>query len=166
MLLAIVGRWQPSQPGRDWIGIGVGLAATLAVIALYTAAVWRLSLVLEALFYRPRMLGERGESDRMNKWISGKWLVDKTNAMQRRVIHYWLTIIWFTVGSVLWIILRNDLWFVGFMSLYAIWITHLAGWAAETPVQSEQANSDTAASPAHDDVSAIGAPLPEQAQSQ
>ena len=23
------------------------------------------------------------------------------------------------------------------MSLYAIWITHLAGWAAETPVESE-----------------------------
>jgi hypothetical protein len=24
------------------------------------------------------------------------------------------------------------------MSLYAIWITHLAGWAAETPVESEE----------------------------
>jgi hypothetical protein len=23
------------------------------------------------------------------------------------------------------------------MSLYAIWITHLAGWAAETPVEEE-----------------------------
>ena len=32
---------------------------------------------------------------------------------------------------------RNELWFVGFMSLYAIWITHLAGWAAETPVEHE-----------------------------
>ena len=37
----------------------------------------------------------------------------------------------------LWIALRNELWFVGFMSLYAIWVTHLAGWAAETPVESE-----------------------------
>lgn len=36
-----------------------------------------------------------------------------------------------------WIILREALWFVGFMSLYAIWITHLAGWAAETPVEHE-----------------------------
>ena len=26
---------------------------------------------------------------------------------------------------------------VGFMSLYAIWITHLAGWDAETPVEKE-----------------------------
>ena len=52
-------------------------------------------------------------------------------------MHYWLTIVWFTLGLGLWIVLRNDLWFVGFMSLYAIWITHLAGWAAETPVESE-----------------------------
>ena len=37
----------------------------------------------------------------------------------------------------LWVILRDVLWFVGFMSLYAIWITHLAGWAAETPVEEE-----------------------------
>ena len=42
-----------------------------------------------------------------------------------------------STGDVLWIVLRHDLWFVGFMSLYAIWITHLAGWAAETPVESE-----------------------------
>jgi hypothetical protein len=31
--------------------------------------------------------------------------------------------LWFTAGLVLWLILRNDLWFVGSMSLYAIWIT-------------------------------------------
>ena len=24
------------------------------------------------------------------------------------------------------------------MSLYAVWITHLAGWAAETPVEHEE----------------------------
>ena len=35
------------------------------------------------------------------------------------------------------IILRDALWFVGFMSLYAIWVTHIAGWAAETPVEPE-----------------------------
>ena len=54
-----------------------------------------------------------------------------------RVIHYWATILWLTVGVVVWIILRDALWFVGFMSLYAIWVTHLAGWAAETPVEAE-----------------------------
>ena len=53
------------------------------------------------------------------------------------MIHYWLTLLWLTVGLVLWLILREALWFVGFMSLYAIWITHLAGWAAETPVEPE-----------------------------
>jgi hypothetical protein len=69
--------------------------------------------------------------------LTGEWVIDRTNAKQRRIMHYWLTIAWFTFGTILWIFLRNDLWFVGFMSLYAIWITHLAGWAAETPVEEE-----------------------------
>lgn len=73
----------------------------------------------------------------MGKLVTGEWIVDRTSARQRRILHYWLTLLWFTVGLVLWIVLRNDLWFVGFMSLYAIWVTHLAGWAAETPVESE-----------------------------
>jgi hypothetical protein len=69
--------------------------------------------------------------------LTDEWVVHRTNAKQRRVVHYWFSILWFTVGLALWIALRNDLWFVGFMSLYAIWITHLAGWAAETPVEPE-----------------------------
>ena len=73
------------------------------------------------------------------KLLTGEWVCDHTTAQQRRVVHYWLTIIWFTVGLVVWIILRDALWFVGFMSLYAIWITHLAGWAAETPVETAEA---------------------------
>ena len=73
----------------------------------------------------------------MRKWLTGEWLVDKTTAHRRRIIHYWATILWLTVGTVAWFVLRNVLWFVGFMSLYAIWITHIAGWAAETPVESE-----------------------------
>ena len=74
----------------------------------------------------------------MNRLLTGEWVVDKTSAKQRRVIDYWATVLWFTVGLVVWVILRNALWFVGFMSLYAIWVTHLAGWAAETPVESEE----------------------------
>jgi hypothetical protein len=74
----------------------------------------------------------------LNKWVSGEWVVHYTTAKQRRLLHYWFTIIWFTVGLAVWIILRNELWFVGFMSLYAIWVTHLAGWAAETPVEPEE----------------------------
>jgi len=69
--------------------------------------------------------------------LTGEWVVHRTNARQRRIIHYWMTILWLTVGLALWIVLRQALWFVGFMSLYAIWITHLAGWAAETPVEAE-----------------------------
>lgn len=79
----------------------------------------------------------------MNRLLTGEWVIDKSSAKQRRVIHYWATVLWFTVGFVVWVILRNALWFVGFMSLYAIWVTHLAGWAAETPVESEE-EADTA----------------------
>lgn len=79
----------------------------------------------------------------MNKLITGEWVVDRTTARQRRVIHYWATLLWLTVGLVAWGLLRNALWFVGFMSLYAIWITHLAGWAAETPVEPEADGATT-----------------------
>jgi hypothetical protein len=71
------------------------------------------------------------------KFLTGEWVCDHTTAQQRRVVHYWLTILWFTVGLAIWIVLRDALWFVGFMSLYAIWVTHLAGWSAETPVEDE-----------------------------
>jgi len=64
-------------------------------------------------------------------------VIHHSSARQRRVIHYWLTIVWLTAGFAMWVVLRHALWFVGFMSLYAIWITHLAGWAAETPVEEE-----------------------------
>ena len=74
--------------------------------------------------------------------LTGEWVIDRTNAQQRRIVHYWLTIFWVTFGLFLWIVLRSALWFVGFMSLYAIWITHLAGWAAETPVEGEDSPDD------------------------
>ena len=32
--------------------------------------------------------------------------------------------------TIVWIVERDALWFVGFVSLYAIWRFHLAGWAA------------------------------------
>lgn len=78
--------------------------------------------------------------------VTGEWIIDLTTARQRRIIHYWLTITWFTIGFAVWVAVRESLWFVGFMSLYAIWITHLAGWAAETPVEPEELpNEDGAA---------------------
>lgn len=73
----------------------------------------------------------------MNRWVSGEWAIERTNALQRRTLHYWATTTWIIVGGPAWFLLRDALWFVGAMSLYAIWVTHLAGWAAETPVESE-----------------------------
>ena len=81
----------------------------------------------------------------MNKWLTGEWFIERTSARRRRVLHYWATILWLTVGLVAWIILRDALWFVGFMSLYAIWVTHIAGWAAETPVEAETADAQQGA---------------------
>jgi hypothetical protein len=73
------------------------------------------------------------------------WLIDypdqlarRTTAKQRRAMHFWLTAAWICGGSVLWLYLRSALWFVGFMSLYAIWVSHLAGWSAETPAEVEK----------------------------
>ncbi len=84
----------------------------------------------------------RPSSKRWTSVLTGEWLIHHTDAKQRRVIHYWLTIGWLTVGLATWIVLRQALWCVGFMSLYAIWITHLAGWAAETPVEAELKEGD------------------------
>ena len=86
--------------------------------------------VARARFRRLRRFG-------WGKLLTGEWVVDLSTARQRRIIHYWLTIAWLTIGLVVWLVLQHALWFVGFMSLYAIWITHMAGWAAETPVENE-----------------------------
>ena len=91
----------------------------------------------------------------MHKWLTGEWFIEHTSARRRRVIHYWATILWLTVGLVAWIALRNVLWFVGFMSLYAIWITHLAGWAAETPVEAEADEQEEAEASGHEMVGAV-----------
>ena len=67
----------------------------------------------------------------------GEWLVTHTTAEQRRRLNYRLFVFWLTIGTLIWLWLRSELWFVGFMSLYAIWFTHFSGWSAETPVETE-----------------------------
>jgi len=67
----------------------------------------------------------------------GEWAVQHTTAKQRRRLNYRLLIIWLTLGTLIWLWLRSAIWFVGFMSLYAIWFTHFSGWSAETPVEHE-----------------------------
>jgi hypothetical protein len=82
----------------------------------------------------------------MSRWLTGEWVVDRTHAEQRRTIHYWLTVLWMTVGSIVWIVLSDALWFVGLMSLYAIWVSHLTGWAVETSVEPEDQERGTSRS--------------------
>ena len=41
-------------------------------------------------------------SENISAWralATGEWIIRRTNAKQRRMMHYWLTIVWFTVGS-------------------------------------------------------------------
>lgn len=68
-----------------------------------------------------------------------EFIVDKSTAKLRREFHFWFLVFWVVPGTILWFVLKDALWFVGFMSLYAIWISHLTGWAAETPVEDENA---------------------------
>ncbi len=35
--------------GRDWAGIGIGLAAAFAVIAIYVVGIWAVVVLVEAL---------------------------------------------------------------------------------------------------------------------
>lgn len=65
-------------------------------------------------------------------------LAHRTSARTRRAINFWLMVIWIGPGTVLWYLLRDALWFVGFMSVYAIWTGHLGAVAAETPVEGER----------------------------
>lgn len=75
---------------------------------------------------------------------SGTWLsrlpehfAERTTARQRRALNFWLFVAWLLPGTLVWLWLRDALWFVGFMSLYAIWITHWSGYSAETPAEVE-----------------------------
>jgi len=65
-------------------------------------------------------------------------LVQRTTAKSRRALNFWLFVVWLVPGTAVWIWLRDELWFVGFMSIYAIWVTHWSGFSAETPVEDEQ----------------------------
>ena len=50
----------------------------------------------------------------------------------------WLTI-WLTAGTVIWLILSDVLWFVGFICPSTPSRSHTSpGWAAETPVEAEE----------------------------
>lgn len=65
------------------------------------------------------------------------WIANSTDARQRRAVNFWLLILWIVPGVFIWFALKNEIWFLGFMSIYAIWTGHLGALAAETPVEDE-----------------------------
>jgi len=66
-----------------------------------------------------------------------EWIARCLTAKQRRAVNFWILVFWLIPGTVIWLTLRNELWFVGFMSVWAIWVGHLGAVAAETPVEEE-----------------------------
>jgi hypothetical protein len=71
-------------------------------------------------------------------------IVLHSNARQRRAWNFWLTVGWIFPGALIWFVLRNDLWFVGFLSIWALWISHWTAFAAETPFEDEHEALDQA----------------------
>lgn len=67
----------------------------------------------------------------------GDWLVVHTTRRQRTAINFWLLVLWLVPGTIVWLIFKDALWFVGAMSIYAIWVGHLGALSAETPVEHE-----------------------------
>lgn len=65
------------------------------------------------------------------------WFEAHTSARQRRAINFWLLIVWIVPGFAIWLLLKDALWFIGFMSIYAIWTGHLGALSAETSVEHE-----------------------------
>jgi hypothetical protein len=65
------------------------------------------------------------------------WLAHKVTARTRRAVGFWLLVLWLGPGLAAWLMLREALWFIGFMSIFAIWWTGWAGVGTETPVEPE-----------------------------
>lgn len=70
--------------------------------------------------------------------LTGEWLIDCTTARQRRVVNYWLTIVWIILIPISfltgWAYLVS---FVTLLSLIALVLGSFSAWAAETPVEKE-----------------------------
>lgn len=70
-------------------------------------------------------------------YFPSDWYIEKTSQRQRAAINTWLLILWIIPGLLIWFLLKDALWFIGFMSIYAIWTGHLGAASAETPVEPE-----------------------------
>lgn len=73
-------------------------------------------------------------------YYPGDWLASNTDARQRRAAGTWAFIVWIFPGLPIWLYWRDALWFVGFMSLFALWWTGWAGIGTETPVEIEDSD--------------------------
>ena len=71
----------------------------------------------------------------------GDWLCEHTTARQRLAVACWVSIFWLPPGPGFWMWLfwLHALWFVGLMSIAALWLTGLAMVGTETPNKEEAA---------------------------
>lgn len=70
-------------------------------------------------------------------YTPGDWLAQRSTARTRRALAAWALIFWLGPGFALWILLLHQLWFVGLMSLVALWWTGWSTIGTETPVEKE-----------------------------
>lgn len=67
----------------------------------------------------------------------GDWLASRTSRRGRCAFATWVMILWLGPGTAAWLLLLHELWFIGWMSLVALWLSAFAMVAAETPVEHE-----------------------------
>lgn len=74
-------------------------------------------------------------------FFPGDWLTANTTARQRLGVACWVSIFWLPPvgpGFWMWLLWIKELWFVGLMSIAALWLTGLTMVGTETPVASEE----------------------------
>jgi hypothetical protein len=78
-------------------------------------------------------------STQLNKYfyVPGDWLAAQTSARTRRALAAWFLIFSICPGFPLWFILRDQLWFVGLLSIVALTLAMWGVVSAETPVEDE-----------------------------
>ena len=70
-------------------------------------------------------------------YAPGDWLAGRTTTRSRRALAAWILILCIVPGVPAWYLLRDQLWFVGFMSIVALILAMWGVVSAETPVEKE-----------------------------
>lgn len=63
--------------------------------------------------------------------------------MTPRQFHFWSMVIWCTLGAGLCLVWKNSLFWVIFMSWYAIVVTHATGWGAGRAEQEAKSDNNS-----------------------